>query len=1101
MVDWVPYHVSDADLERAMRAHGYIVGDDDMPRSEIEYLSAPAQKGQRYGTDTLRNRMTRIIESVVVDLLEGTNVHVSGSAGMGKSVLVRNVRDILSELTGRPVITCAPTGIAAVNVDGQTVYSEFGGSYDIVQFLDEYVLNLAECPDLDDIQQRQAKYANAAIDKLMGEGEAFDVPTTEYGVMHPERFKVVRRPKGAATGVDADEKWWRTYNGIVGSNGLEVRPEARPGCHLSELMAWRSPEAGSSSFVDRGYDAREFVRASLEGWAAPACIIIDEVSMCSAWQFEAIAESMRKLNGRLAGPGLRVPLMVVGDFMQLCPVVSAQKPDKAVVDSREGRAADRRDEPPAGISVKRLSELSRLSDRRIVERVPRFHDDPRERWARRHPELFDDRLDDEAHRGYYAFDSHLWDEMGWSVYELTQPLRQRDEASYAMALRLVRIGDSIGLAWIADHMDSTPEGTSRQGTGSRGVSEIHGTNEVVCRRNRAMLDSDPRVTAAAGDARYIERVHEAWAHETGESDELPRISARELPVSRTLRLAEQAYVMLTRNGRGLVCVEKATGAILSWPAVMKSGVVDWDYDDDACYIGAKGGEFYNGDRGRVIGVKYDKKCKGVEYALVEIDDRTEGGRPVRVVVGRMQLGIGGDYLPNPELAAICAQHIDFLRVRCGIPATQPDSYVLWRHALDGRSQRAVCKAFPDLIDIERANRDLLFNQWAMAKLLRDDKLARDPKRVSKYHDRGCDYLPMALAYAYTYHKSQGQTLGMTDVDVNGVFAFGQFYVGVSRCEKVGDLRITGLGNFDGPTRFALLRYAMDRSVSREARAFDAHVTELARRHATDEGLRRLDADVLRAYTERYPERERDRIAAVVWAWLFVYEQRHSRAWTTLRRMLDEVRAGADGKCEPLDFAEIVKAVSAGDDATLEVSAAAPDMVAEALRRGWPQRFFGVDAFRCAWLSLYTWLSNRLVADVEEAVANFDVVEENDKSLACGVEQLASWRTADVSPGGRYVGLPNVLGVKGIRDGWFHQVPVTEVLGGRWFQWFEPDDRFYTGANERDDKGAFRFPDRIPVEDGLLSMAKALGFDADTGFEGDNESVSNYDFGQNAPNRV
>lgn len=138
-------------------------------------------------------------------------------------------------------------------------------------------------------------------------------------------------------------------------------------------MEVRSPDEGSSVFVERGYDAREFIRISLAGWAAPACIIIDEISMCSSWQFEAIAEAMRRLNGRLAGPGLRVPLMVVGDFMQLCPVVSNLKPDRDIVKSRKGRVDDRHDRPPAGIDVERLSKLSMLGDRDIVRYVPRFY--------------------------------------------------------------------------------------------------------------------------------------------------------------------------------------------------------------------------------------------------------------------------------------------------------------------------------------------------------------------------------------------------------------------------------------------------------------------------------------------------------------------------------------------------------------------------------------------------------------------------------------------------------------------------------------------------------------------------------------------------------
>lgn len=129
---------------------------------------APARDGQRYGTDTLPNRMTRIIESVVVDLLDGINVDVSGSAGMGKSVLVRNVSKIISLLTGRDVILCVPTGIAAVNVHGRTVYSEFGGSYDLVEYLDNYVLNVKYRPSDAELAQRKAeRRASSAVGRLV----------------------------------------------------------------------------------------------------------------------------------------------------------------------------------------------------------------------------------------------------------------------------------------------------------------------------------------------------------------------------------------------------------------------------------------------------------------------------------------------------------------------------------------------------------------------------------------------------------------------------------------------------------------------------------------------------------------------------------------------------------------------------------------------------------------------------------------------------------------------------------------------------------------------------------------------------------------------
>ena len=49
------------------------------------------------------------------------NIFLTGKAGTGKSTLLK----ILRNETGRNVAVCAPTGIAALNVNGQTVHSLF----------------------------------------------------------------------------------------------------------------------------------------------------------------------------------------------------------------------------------------------------------------------------------------------------------------------------------------------------------------------------------------------------------------------------------------------------------------------------------------------------------------------------------------------------------------------------------------------------------------------------------------------------------------------------------------------------------------------------------------------------------------------------------------------------------------------------------------------------------------------------------------------------------------------------------------------------------------------------------------------------------------
>lgn len=69
-------------------------------------------------------KLTEAQECFIGTVIEGRNVFLTGKAGTGKSFIVRQaIKELKSE--GRKVIAVAPTGIAANNIDGQTIHSMF----------------------------------------------------------------------------------------------------------------------------------------------------------------------------------------------------------------------------------------------------------------------------------------------------------------------------------------------------------------------------------------------------------------------------------------------------------------------------------------------------------------------------------------------------------------------------------------------------------------------------------------------------------------------------------------------------------------------------------------------------------------------------------------------------------------------------------------------------------------------------------------------------------------------------------------------------------------------------------------------------------------
>lgn len=90
-----------------------------MPMPEEDNTPEPIQQIQEKNVDiTLSAEQKALLE-----VMEGTRQHlfITGRAGAGKSVLLRHFR----EQTKKRIVVAAPTGIAALNVQGQTLHSLF----------------------------------------------------------------------------------------------------------------------------------------------------------------------------------------------------------------------------------------------------------------------------------------------------------------------------------------------------------------------------------------------------------------------------------------------------------------------------------------------------------------------------------------------------------------------------------------------------------------------------------------------------------------------------------------------------------------------------------------------------------------------------------------------------------------------------------------------------------------------------------------------------------------------------------------------------------------------------------------------------------------
>lgn len=90
-------------------------------------ISTNRQHPSKIVVSDLINELSQEQRDVVEAILQGTNAFVTGAAGTGKSTVLKTTVAILKDRLGEDaVVVTAPTGIAAVNIGGQTIHSFAG---------------------------------------------------------------------------------------------------------------------------------------------------------------------------------------------------------------------------------------------------------------------------------------------------------------------------------------------------------------------------------------------------------------------------------------------------------------------------------------------------------------------------------------------------------------------------------------------------------------------------------------------------------------------------------------------------------------------------------------------------------------------------------------------------------------------------------------------------------------------------------------------------------------------------------------------------------------------------------------------------------------
>lgn len=84
---------------------------------------------------TLNSEQQHVVDAVMA----GSNVFISGPAGVGKSFIISYICDRMNKV-GKTYRLLAPTGVAAINIGGRTIHSFLKIMPEVSKFLSNKVL-------------------------------------------------------------------------------------------------------------------------------------------------------------------------------------------------------------------------------------------------------------------------------------------------------------------------------------------------------------------------------------------------------------------------------------------------------------------------------------------------------------------------------------------------------------------------------------------------------------------------------------------------------------------------------------------------------------------------------------------------------------------------------------------------------------------------------------------------------------------------------------------------------------------------------------------------------------------------------------------------